>query len=196
MYKTSKKHLKIHKFPFKNVIVLAIECKMYLKIQQKVRWLGCISKQTMGSAVKKTRLNSSKDDFLMKSFPFSTKRKLSILLNFLFPFLVFQRCIFNPEMQNSCLKTSALWSRSSHFVENGYLSSRFPNMVKLNIHEHWTRVTRFNPLGFCANLTLNELLWIAPLSGGDIGTRGGGAAVNKQTNQQTLELKDWKARFH
>ena len=30
------KHLKIHKFPFKNVIVLAIECKMYLEIQQKV----------------------------------------------------------------------------------------------------------------------------------------------------------------
>ena len=26
------------------------------------------------------------DDFLMKSFPSSTKRKLSILLNFLFPF--------------------------------------------------------------------------------------------------------------
>ena len=25
------KHLKIHKFPLKNVIVLAIECKMYLK---------------------------------------------------------------------------------------------------------------------------------------------------------------------
>ena len=25
------KQLKIHKFPFKNVIVLAIECKMYLK---------------------------------------------------------------------------------------------------------------------------------------------------------------------
>ena len=34
IYKTSMKHLKIHKFPFKNVIVLAIECKMYLKIQQ------------------------------------------------------------------------------------------------------------------------------------------------------------------
>ena len=25
------KNLKIHKFPFKNVIVLAIECKMYLR---------------------------------------------------------------------------------------------------------------------------------------------------------------------
>ena len=89
IYKTSMKHLKIHKFPFKNVIVLAIECKMYLKIQQKLRCLGCISKQTMRSALKKTRLNSSKDDFLMKSFPFSTKRKPSNLLNFLFPFFVF-----------------------------------------------------------------------------------------------------------
>ena len=89
IYKTSMKHLKIHKFPFKNVIVLAIECKMYLKIQQKLHCLGCISKQTMRSVVKKTRLNSSKDDFLMKSFPSSTKRKLSILLNFLFPFFVF-----------------------------------------------------------------------------------------------------------
>ena len=87
IYKTSMKHLKIHKFPFKNVIVLAIECKMYLEIQQKLHCLGCISKQTMRSVVKKTRLNFSMDDFLMKSFPSSTKRKLSILLNFLFPFL-------------------------------------------------------------------------------------------------------------
>ena len=74
---------------FLQKLIRAIECKMYLKIQQNLRWLGCISKQTMGSAVKKTRLNSSKDDFLMKSFPSSTKRKLSILLNFLFPFFVF-----------------------------------------------------------------------------------------------------------
>ena len=42
IYKTSLKHLKIHKFRFKNVIVLAIECKMNLKIQQKLRCLGCI----------------------------------------------------------------------------------------------------------------------------------------------------------
>ena len=66
------KHLEIHKFPFKNVIVLAIECKMYLKIQQKLHCLVCISKQTMRTVVKKTRLNSLKDDFLMKSFPSST----------------------------------------------------------------------------------------------------------------------------
>ena len=128
IYKTSMKHLKIHKFPSKNVIVLAIEYKMYLKIH---RWLGCISKQTMGFAVKKTRLNSSKDDFLMKSFPSSTKRKLSIPLNFLIPFFVFWRCIFNLEMQNAGLKTTAWSSRGSHFAENGYPSLRFPNMAKL-----------------------------------------------------------------
>ena len=27
-------------------------------------------------------------------------------------------------------------ARGSHFVENGYLTLRFPNMVKVNIHEH------------------------------------------------------------
>ena len=90
IYKTSMKHLKIHDlFPLRNVIVLAIECKMYLKIQQRLHCLGCISKQTMRSVVKKTRLNSSKDDFLRKSFPSSTKRKLSIFFNFLLPFFVF-----------------------------------------------------------------------------------------------------------
>ena len=73
IYKTSMKHLKTRKFPFKNVIILAIECKVYLNIQQKLHYLGCISKQTMRSVEKKTRLNSSKDDFLMKSFPSSTK---------------------------------------------------------------------------------------------------------------------------
>ena len=82
------KHLQIRKFSFKNDGSCHghTECKMHLKIQQKFRCLGCISKQTIRSAVKKTSLNSSKDDFLMKSFPSYTKRKLSIPLNFLFPF--------------------------------------------------------------------------------------------------------------
>ena len=89
IYKTSMKHLKIHKFSFENVIVLAIECKMYLKIQQKLHGLDCISKETMRSAGNKTRLTCSEDDFLMKRFPSSAKRKLSILSNFLFPFFLF-----------------------------------------------------------------------------------------------------------
>ena len=40
------KHLKIHKFRFKNVILLAIGSKMYLNIQQKLHSLTCISKET------------------------------------------------------------------------------------------------------------------------------------------------------
>ena len=34
MCKTSMRHLKIHEFPFKNVIVLTIQCKMYLKFSK------------------------------------------------------------------------------------------------------------------------------------------------------------------
>ena len=49
-------------------------------------------------------------------------------------------------MQNSGLKTTAWWSRGSYFVENRHPYVRFPNMVKVNFHEHWTRVTRFHPL--------------------------------------------------
>ena len=139
------KHLKIHKFPIKNVIVLAIEC-------EKRTWK--FSKNFAGLLHFKTdhalRCEENKVEFLEGRFleilPSSTKRKRSIFLNFLFPFFVFLRCIFNLEIQNSCLKTSAWWSRGSHFVENGYPSLRFPNMVKVNIHEHWTRVTRFSPL--------------------------------------------------
>ena len=82
IYKTSMKHLKIHKFPFQKRNCLG---KMFLKIQRERHCLGCISKQTMHSVVKKTRLNSLKDDFFLSS----TKRKLSILWIFLSSFFVF-----------------------------------------------------------------------------------------------------------
>ena len=49
-------------------------------------------------------------------------------------------------MQNSGLKTTAWWSRGSYFVENRHPYVRFPNMLKVNFHKHWTRVTRFHPL--------------------------------------------------
>ena len=48
------------------------------------------------------------------------------------------------------------------FVENGYLSLRFPNMVKVSIHEHWTRVTRFNPYEFL--IVYSPLFLPPPLS--------------------------------
>ena len=77
IYKTSMRHLKIHKFPFKNVIVLAIQCKMYLKISKNFTAL-----------------------------------------------VAFQN---RPEIRDEENKVE--------FLE-GYLSLRFPNMVKVNIHEH------------------------------------------------------------
>ena len=63
---------------------------MYLKFLQKLWCLGSLGpKQAKCSAVKKTRWNSSKDNFLTKSFRLSTKTKLSTLLNFPFPFVSF-----------------------------------------------------------------------------------------------------------
>ena len=53
-----------------------IECKMYLEIQQKRRWLGCISKQTMLSAVKKTtRVEFFEGRFLDENLPFLHEKK-------------------------------------------------------------------------------------------------------------------------
>ena len=69
LLKTFVKHLYIHKFPFKSVIFLIIEYKMYLQSLQKLRYLGWISKQdTLRLAVKKTLLNSWKEDFVKKLY--------------------------------------------------------------------------------------------------------------------------------
>ena len=83
-------------------------------------------------------------------------------------------------MQSSCLKTSAWWSRGSHFVENGYPSQRFPNMVKVNIYEHWTRVTRFNPLWVSVNMQecLVFFLW----------RKGSFSSRNRPSRNSTLFL--------
>ena len=52
--------------------------------------------------------------FLGEKFPFLHERKMSILLNFLFPFFVFEQCIFNLEMQDSGLKTTT-WRSQQPF---------------------------------------------------------------------------------
>ena len=105
MYETSKeKYLQIYKLPFKNVIFLTIKYKMYLKIVQKLRCLVAFQ-QTLRSAVMKISWisNSSKDNFVKKSLPLSTKRKLpvSILLNFPFPSVSFS--VVNLAMRNTGL---------------------------------------------------------------------------------------------
>ena len=83
------KHLKTHKFPFKNVMVLAIEC-------ERCTWK--FSKNFAGLLHFKTdhalRCEENKVEFLEGRFldeilPSSTKRKRSIFLNFSFHFLSF-----------------------------------------------------------------------------------------------------------
>ena len=68
-----------------------------------------------------TRLNSSKDNFIAKSFRLSTKRKLSILLNFLFPFVSFIGVFSILKCKIFVLETTTSWSRASHFVDRWHL---------------------------------------------------------------------------
>ena len=58
-----------------------------------------------------TSLNSSKDNFIAKSFRLSTKRKLSILLNFLFPFVSFIGVFSILKCKTLVLKTTTSWTR-------------------------------------------------------------------------------------
>ena len=74
-------------------------------------------------------------------------------------------------MQNSCLKTSAWWSRGSHCVENGYLSLRFPNMVnwiftsiERELHVPYEFLVQEN----CINKIVAQSIWH---HGPDVATR-------------------------
>ena len=73
----------------KNLIILAIECIMYLKIQQKLHCLWLHFKTDHALRREENKVEFLEGRFLDEKLPFSTKRKLSILLNFLFPFFVF-----------------------------------------------------------------------------------------------------------
>ena len=109
MSKCRKRPWNLYKYKnsvLKSYFPSIIEYGMYLKCLQKPRCLGWFkTSQALLSAVHKTRLNSSKDNFIAKSFRLSTKRKLSILLNFLFPLVsfigVFSILKFSPRNQST-----------------------------------------------------------------------------------------------
>ena len=84
-----------------------------------------------------------KGQFLDEKLPFLHKKKTEHSFELS---LSIWWCIFNLEMQNFGVNTTSWWLCCSHIVENEYPSLRFPNMIKVNFHEHWTWVTRFNPL--------------------------------------------------
>ena len=147
MSKCRKRPWNLYKYKnsfLKTNFSLIVEYGMYLKCLQKPRCLGWFkTSQALWSAVHKTRLNSSKDNFIAKSFRLSTKRKLSILLNFLFPFVSFIGIFSILKCKTLVLKTTTSWSRASHFVDGWHLQRCqirfFPHPLN-GWHDHWTFV--------------------------------------------------------
>ena len=113
-----------------HVIHLAIKYKMYLKFSKNFAAFVAFQNRPCPAPLtprkKETGLNSSKDDFLTKSFSSSTKRKLRILFNFLFPFVSF----------NGVFSTSKaeLWSwKPAHYNRAAAIlltHKRFTNVSK------------------------------------------------------------------
>ena len=69
------KHLKVHKFPFKNVIVLAIEYKMYLKSQQNFASLTWLHFKTdHGLRHEENKVEFLEGRFLDEKLPFLHKK--------------------------------------------------------------------------------------------------------------------------
>ena len=144
MSKCRKCRWNLHKYKnsfLKTHFSLIIEYGMYLKCLQKPRCLGWFkTSQALLSAVHKTRLNSSKDNFIVKSFRLPTKRKLSILSNFLFLFVSFIGVFSILKCKTLVLKTTTSRTRASHFVDGWHLQRCqirfFPH--PLNVwHDHW-----------------------------------------------------------
>ena len=132
-------------FVLKSHFSLIIEYGMYLKCLQKPCCLGWFKTSQPSPMLHRcrTRLNSSKDNFIAKSFRLSTKRKLSTLLNFLFPFVSFIGVFSILKCKTLVLKTTTWWTRASHFVDGWHLlrcQIRFFPHPLSGWHDHWTFV--------------------------------------------------------
>ena len=99
MYEKSKmKYLQIHKFPFKNVIFLDIDQNILENSSKTCLLPGLVAFPTNGPSAPIGRIEN-----FAKSLPLSTKRKLSILLDFPFPTAPFSGVFFNLEKINTGL---------------------------------------------------------------------------------------------
>ena len=123
---------------------LIIKYGMYLKCLQEPICLGWFkTSQALRSAVQKTRLNSSKDIFIAKSFRLSAKRKLSILLNFLFLFASFIGVFSILKCKTLVLKRTTSGSPASHFVDGWHLQRCQICFIPYPLNcwnDHWTFV--------------------------------------------------------
>ena len=133
--------------PLKTYFSLIIEHGMYFKCLQKPR---CLVGLKEANASAPTRRKQIKVEFLerqchskKRSIRLSTKRKMSILLNFLFPFVFFIGVISILKCKTLVFKTTTWWTRASHFVDGWRLQKChihfFPHHLN-GWHDHWTFV--------------------------------------------------------
>ena len=150
------KPLHIQKFPFKNVLFFNHRVQNICS-SSVFRNLAALvgSKQAKRSDLPcRTRLNSSKDNLIAKRFRLSTKRKLSIFFNFLFPFVSFIGIFSILKCKTLVLKTTTWWTRASHFFDGWYLLGcqiRFYPHPLNGWHDHWT---------FVGEDGIGDLVWV------------------------------------
>ena len=86
---------------------------MYLKILQKLRLLVVFQNRPSAPMMEISGIsNSSNDNFVKKSLLLSTRRKLSILLNFPFQSVSFSDVLLTRKCKTFVLQTNSL---TSHF---------------------------------------------------------------------------------
>ena len=130
----------------KTYFSLMIEYGMYLKCLQKRVNLAALLVQNKPSAP--IRRVENKVKFLERQCHSEkrclfTKRKLSILLNFLFPFVSFIGVFSILKCKTLVLKTTTWWKRVSHSVDRWHLLGcqiRFFPRPLNGWHDHWTFV--------------------------------------------------------
>ena len=137
-------------YKYKNLLLktyssLTTEYRMYRKFLQSPRCLNWLVQNKPSATIRRveTMLNSSKDNFITKSFRLSTKRKLRIPLNFLFPCISFIGVFSILKCKALAFKTTTSWTHASHFVDGWHLlrcQIRFFPHPLIGRHDHWTFV--------------------------------------------------------
>ena len=149
MSKCRKRPWNLYKYKnslLKTYFSLIIEYGMYLKCLQKRVNLAALLVQNKPSAP--IRRVENKVEFLERQCHSEkrclfAKRKLSILLNFLFPFVSFIGVFSILKCKTLVLKTTTWWTRASHFVDGWHLLKcqiRFFRRPINGWHDHWTFV--------------------------------------------------------
>ena len=116
IYKTSMKHLKIHKFPFRNVIVLAIECKCTWKFSKNLTALVAFQNRPCAPPWRKQGWIPRRTMSWWKASLPPQKESWEFFWTFFFHFLSFNGVFLTSKCRTLVL-TSAWWSRGSHLFK-------------------------------------------------------------------------------